>query len=134
MKWQSTGNWTPVQINVAEAAIASTETYELDRTQWPNWALSSTQTQRMFLYGPDEGYGRSVSGSTVAVIGRLLTERYDPKDTPLNYNYDIYLLTESTGGVYHQSPPIRTSELIDGLKHHSSGPPALLDSCGPAPI
>lgn len=36
----------------------------------------------------------------------LLTERIDAKDFPRPYNYNLYLIAETTDGLLFQSPPI----------------------------
>lgn len=128
-EWQSTGNWKNVELRVVETIVGSNQTFQLDETRWPSWANSSTQMQRLWIYCPDEENPLHIPGSTAKVVARLLTERYDSKD-PYPYNYNFYMIAESTDGWLYQSPPIRTTE----PKHQSSEPPDWLESYGPPPI
>jgi hypothetical protein len=85
--------------------------------------------QRLWVYCPDDENPLNVPGSTVTVVMRLLTERYDPNDTQ-PYNYNFYLFAKTTDGRLFQSPPIRTTD----PPHQSSTPPQWLDAYGPAPL
>lgn len=116
--------WKPVDLPVIEDALGSGLTFELPSSHWPSWAQSSTQLQRLWVYCPDEETTITSSGTTAEIIGRLLTERYDPKDLPKPYNYNFHLLAESSAGGYLQSPPFRSSDPT----HHSSAPPDWLES------
>jgi hypothetical protein len=69
-------------------------------------------------------------GSTLpstGVVATLLTEGIDPKDAPKIHNYNFYLIAETTGGEYFQSPPIRPSNPT----HHSSSPSTWFEGIGP---
>jgi hypothetical protein len=63
---------------------------------------------------------------TTAIVGALLTERIDPKDKPKVFNYNFYLLAETTDGKLYQSLPIVPTD----PKHHSSSPSTWLNSLG----
>ena len=106
------------------------ETYALPSEHWPTWGHSSTQFERMWLYCPDADNPVTSKETTAAVVGRLMTERHDVKDEPRPYNYNFYLVVESTDGRAFQSGPMRTSD----VSHHSSQPHAILDGYDPPPL
>lgn len=126
-RWNSTSDWKAVDLDIADSIIASSQTAPLDRSRWPRWA--GTQTQRVFVFAPDEENPFQVPGSTAQIVAGILTERYDSKDVK-PYNYNFYLIAGSTGGQYYMSPPIRPNE----VGHHSSGPITLPESFGQPPF
>ena len=126
-RWNSTGEWKAVDLNIAESVIGSNQALPLDKSCWPGWA--SSQTERVFVFAPDEENRHQVHGSTVVIVVELLTERYDPRDVK-PYNINFYLIAESTGGQYYMSPPIRPNR----VSHHSSGPITIPESFGPPPF
>ncbi len=128
--WQSTGDWAQVDIPAIEPLISSNQTVGLDPVHWPGWAQGSTQMNRLWVYCPDDENAPSVPGSTVKVVARLLTERVDQKDAPEIYNYNFYMIAESSDGRYFQSPPIKTTD----PPHRSTAPAQWLDASGPPPI
>ncbi len=71
----------------------------------------------------------SSTATTAAVVGRFLTERFDRKDHPHSFNYNYYLLAESTAGRIFQSGPLLSTD----PPHHSTGPAPSLDAYGPPP-
>ena len=126
--WASTSAWKPVSLPAVEKLLNSNQTFELDRRHWPAWAQDSTQMERLWLYCPDEENSLTIPGSTSRAIARLLTERYDSKDSrPFNYNF--YLISQTTDGTLFQSRPIRTED----PPHHSTNPPSWLEAYGPPP-
>ena len=122
--------WKSIDLPVLERLVGSGQTYQLPSTSWPSWAHASTQFRRVWIYCPGPSNPLASTGTTAAIVGRILTERYDPKDHPRPFNYNFYLLTESTGGRAFQSGPIRTSDPL----HHSSAPSTWLDTYGPPPV
>jgi len=128
--WKSTEAWKPVEADAVRELLGSNQTFSLERKYWPHWAQDSTQMERIWVYCPDHEHPGTLSNSTVAVVARLLTERFDLSDDPLPYNYNFYLYTQSTGGELFQSPPIKTKR----PRHHSSEPPGWLDEYGPSPM
>ena len=80
----------------------------------------------MWVYCPADPMASTAT--TAAIVARILSERRDPKDRK-QYNYNYYLVAESSNGGFFQSPPFKTSD----LDHHSSGPHSILDSYPPAP-
>src|SRR5258706_13747185 len=98
-------SWTPLDLPVFDQVRNSTQTFQLPREKWPTWAKRSTQMQRIWIYCPPSGLASTAT--TAAVVGRILTERFDRNDQPGPFNYNYYLLAESTGGVF-QSEPLRT--------------------------
>lgn len=127
--WKSTGEWKRIELDVLESVAGTTQTYRLSMQQWPSWANSLTQMNGLWIYAPDAKNRLQVPGSTASIVARLLTERHDVKDSkPFNYNF--YLIAESTDGQLYQSPPIRT---VDPA-HHSTKRPDWLERCGPPPI
>lgn len=125
--WNSTGDWKAVDLDVVNSIVGSNQAVTLDKSCWPTWA--STQTQRLFIFGPDEENPLNVPGSTARIVAGLLSERYDSKDQK-PYNYNFYLVAESTGGQHYMSPPIRPIN----MRHHSSGPITLPESFGSPPF
>jgi hypothetical protein len=125
--WNSTGHWKAVDFNTVETVIPSNQVLPLDRSSWPSWA--SSQTERIFVFAPDEENRHQVPGSTVGIVVQLLAERYDPSDVK-PYNINFYLIAESTGGQYYMSPPIRPVR----VPHHSSEPITIPESFGPPPF
>ena len=119
-------SWTPLELPAFNAARNSTQTFQLAREQWPTWAQRSTQMQRLWIYCPLGGIASTAT--TASVVGRILTERWDRKDHPRPWNYNYYLLAESTAGIF-QSGPLRTTDPA----HHSSGQPPELDAYAPPP-
>ena len=128
--WSSTQAWKEIDFPVVEELLGSNQTFGLDHNHWPDWAQSSTQMQRLWVYCPDDENELGVPGSTAKVVARLLTERYDTRDEPRPYNYNFYLFALSTDDRLFQSPPIRTTD----PRHHSSDSPEWLDSYGPPPL
>jgi hypothetical protein len=126
-RWNSTGEWKPVDLNIADSIIGSNQALPLNRSRWPGWA--SSQMERVFVFAPDEENRHQVPGSTVEIVVELLTERYDPRDVK-PYNINFYLIAGSTGGQYYMSPPIRPNRVA----HHSSGPITIPESFGPPPF
>jgi len=122
--------WKPVRLPILEKLVGSGQTYQLPTTNWPSWARTSTQLRRLWIYCPPTTAPLSSTATTAAIVARLLSERYDSKDAPRPYNYNFYLLAESTSGGAFQSGPIRTSE----PPHHAADPTTWLDSYGPPPV
>ena len=118
-------SWTPLDPTF-NLVRNSTQTYALPRKTWPDWARRSTQMRRLLIYCPPGGIASTAT--TANVVGRILTERFDAKDDPRPWNYNYYLLAETTRGVF-QSGPLRTTN----PPHHSSGPPPDLDAYGGPP-
>ncbi|PYP94408.1 MAG: hypothetical protein DMD38_15815 [Gemmatimonadetes bacterium] len=119
-------SWTPLDLPAFNQVRNSTQTYLLPREKWPKWAQLSTQMQRLWIYCPPSGIASTAT--TAAVVGRMLTERFDRKDYPRPFNYNYHLLAESTAGAF-QSGPLRTTD----PPHHSSEPAPALDAYGPPP-
>jgi len=122
--------WKPVDLPFLERIAGSGQSYLLPSTSWPPWATQSTQFRRILIYCPDAANPVPSTETTAAVIGRFLTERYDVKDLPKPFNYDFYLLVESTSGGAYQSAPIRA----EVPAHHSSAPSTWFDGYGPPPV
>ena len=120
-------SWTPLDLPAFDKIRGSTQTYQLPRPSWPRWAQDSTQMQRLWVYCPPTPISSTVT--TAAVVGRFLTERFDRKDHPHSFNYNYYLLAESTAGRIFQSGPLLSTD----PPHHSTGPAPSLDAYGPPP-
>ena len=115
-------SWTPLDLPIYNTIRGSTQTFYLARESWPQWARDTTQMRRLWVYCP--GTPSPSTATTAAVVGRILTERFDRKDHPSSYNYNYYLIAESTSGVAFQSGPLRTTD----PPHHSTGPADSLDA------
>ncbi|MDP1808015.1 MAG: hypothetical protein Q8L35_00570, partial [Actinomycetota bacterium] len=100
-KWNSTGNWKPIDGDLVNSMIGSNQIAPLEKSHWPAWA--SAQTQSIYIFGPDQENPLTVPGSTARVVAGLLTERYDSKDLK-PHNYNFYLVAITTGGQYYMSP------------------------------
>jgi hypothetical protein len=112
----STATWKPIDLPALRAIQGSTDMRELSRQNWPRWAAESTQFNRILAYSTSPTTA-STARST-GVVARLLTERLDSKDWPQIYNYNFYLIAETTSGQLFQSSPIVPAE----PKHRSSAP------------
>ncbi len=75
----------------------------------------------MYALGPGENIP-SIS-TTAAHVGRLLSERYDPKDEK-PYNYNWYAVVETPDGTLYQSGPHRDVD----FGHQLKSPPGFLSS------
>jgi hypothetical protein len=126
---QSTGVWKPVDLPGFERLAGSDQSYSLPRDQWPRWAANSTKFTRLVVYCPAATNPIASMLTTAPIIGRILTERLDPKDAPEIYNHNLYLLAQTSEGKVYQSPPLVPSE----PKHRSSAPSTWFDSYGPPP-
>ncbi|MCX4188350.1 hypothetical protein [Methylophaga sp. OBS4] len=123
----STSKWTSLDFPAISSIRRSTMPTKLPRDKWPAWASSSTQFNRILSYPfiPAEVKLESTLPSSI-IAATLLTERIDIKDKPKVYNYNIYLMAESTDGKLYHSPPIRTTN----PSHHSTAPSTWFDSVG----
>lgn len=126
-RWNSTGEWKAVGTDIVDSILKSSVIAPLDRSCWPSWA--STQTESIYVFAPDEEDRLQVPGSSAQIVAGLLVERYDSKD-PKHYNHNFYLIAGSTGRQYYMSPPIRP----DRVAHHSSGAIILPESFGQPPF
>lgn len=128
-KWSSTEDWTTISRDKGDSLMGSSQARSLARENWPTFAATSTQFQRLVIYSPKESISFSVPNSDVNVIASMHVERYDPNDLkPWNNNF--HLIALSTSGEYHMSPPIRP----EVLNHHSTGPLELPGLKGPPPF
>ena len=121
----STSKWKPFEGSF-ESLSRTTEVVDLPRDRWPNWAESSTQFNRIGAFALPAQSSLVGTIPTTGVVGVLLTERIDPKDAPNIYNYNLYVMAETTDGRLFQSPPIVPSD----PKHHSSSPSTWFNSLG----
>ncbi len=119
-------SWTPVELPVLTTIQLTTEARELSRANWPEWATRSTQFSRILVYLDRPGSEPQAASASTGVLTALLTERIDPKDAPQVFNYNLYLIAQTTDGRLFQSPPIRPSD----PGHHSSSPSTWFDELG----
>lgn len=126
MAYSSTSEWKLIDLPILQDIVRSTDIQELSRGNWPRWDNLSTQFNRILAYSrSSQGDFGSTSPST-GVCAALLTERIDVKDHPQIYNYNIYLVAETTDGRFFQSGPIFPSQ----LSHHSSSPSTWFEGLG----
>lgn len=118
--------WKPISFSVCKEIESSTDVHELSRGKWPMWAQTSTQFNRILIYSHQADIRVNTTSPSTGIIAALLTERIDLKDAPHIYNYNIYLIVETTDGRFFQSPPIRPSDPV----HHSSSPSTWFDNLG----
>ncbi|HMC13195.1 MAG TPA: hypothetical protein VKG67_02480 [Gallionellaceae bacterium] len=121
----TTSTWKQIDLPVLSSVELTTAACELSRAQWPNWAASSTKFSRIVAYCPHPAgeLNSTLPSGTLAV---LLTERIDPKDAPKIFNYNVYLIAETTDGMLFQSPPIIPADPT----HHSSSPSTWFNKLG----
>ncbi len=113
-------------MQVLKTVERTTDARELSRENWPSWASRSTHFNRILAFSiPADSNLQSLSPYT-GILTALLTERIDLKDDPRKYNYNIYLIAQTTDGHLYQSPPIKTSDPA----HHSSAPSTWFDKLG----
>lgn len=116
----STSAWKPIDLSVLRSTELTTSGCELSRSQWPRWATEPPFRRIAAFCG-------ALCGSTSSsVIASLLTERLDRNDYPKEFNYNLYLIAETTDGRQFQSPPINPSD----PKHHSSSPSTWFNDLG----
>lgn len=122
----SRGSWTPVELPILTTIQLTTEAQELSRVNWPAWATRSSQFNRILVYWDKPGSELQAASTSTGTLTALLTERLDPKDAPKIFNYNLYLIAQTTDGRLFQSPPIRPSNPA----HHSSSPSTWFDELG----
>ena len=121
----STTSWKTIDLPVLASIEKTTNARELANENWPKWASGSTQFNRVLAYSlPTDSKLHSTLPSSN--LTALLTERIDMKDDPNIYNYNIYLVAETTSGKLYQSPPIIPTDPA----HHSSRPSTWFDELG----
>ena len=109
----STSRLRPIDLPVLQSPLSS-GIHELSRNWWPQWAASDPKFTRVWLVSGDARCNLGLTSP--GIRGALLTERIDSEDAPDIYNYNIYLIFETTEGRHFQSAPIRQFEPA----HHSS--------------
>ncbi len=125
-QYLSTAHWKPIDLPALNAIQGSTEVRELSRQNWPSWAATSTQFNRILVYSNSALAGTTSTSPSTGVVATLLTERIDSKDWPQIYNYNFYLVAETTTGGLFQSSPIVPSE----PEHRSSSPSTWFNGLG----
>lgn len=110
-------SWTTLQPEFFGLIRDSSCTDELQRDEWPPWARTAPQVERMFVYALALDETVPSVRTTGTIVARLLSERYDRKDQK-PYNYNWYAVVESVNGTLYQSGAHRD---ID-FGHHLSQP------------
>lgn len=124
--FSTTSKWSPIDESVVSGLPLTTDFCELPRSQWPPWAAQSTSFNRLGVFGlPVQSTISSTSPST-GIVAAWMTERIDPKDYPKLFNYNLYLIAQTTDGKYFQSPPIIPTDPT----HHSSSPSTWFNAVG----
>ena len=119
----STCLWKQIDLPVLRSIKFTTDACELAHENWPAWTFGSTQFNRFTIHA--ESKLKSTSPPS-GIIATLMSERIDLKDAPNIYNYNIYLIVETTDGRFYQSTPIKTND----PKHHSTSPSTWFDGLG----
>lgn len=114
----STSTWKQIDLPVLSSVELTTDVIELACAQWPGWAANSPQFHRIFAYRSHPASPLSSTSPSTGALAVLLTERVDPKDYPKSFNYNLYLIAETTDGSLFQSPPIVSTDPT----YHSSLP------------
>ena len=122
----STSTWKQIDLPVLSSVELTTDVIELARAQWPGWAVNSPQFHRILAYRPHPPSSLSSTSPSTGALAVLLTERVDPKDYPKSFNYNLYLIAETTDGRLFQSPPIVPTDPT----HHSSLPSTWFNNLG----
>ena len=123
---QNTLSWTTIELTKLNGIKASTDLQELSREKWPAWAKASTKFNRILAYSRQAGRNLSTISTSTGIVATLLTERIDLKDAPFIYNYNFYLIAETTDGRLFQSSPIIPNDPV----HQSSSPSTWFDKLG----
>ncbi len=116
--YSSTSGWKLIDLPILRNIALSTDMQELSRDNWSRWAASSTQFNHILAYSRSAQCDFGSTSPSTGICAALLTERIDLKDNPRIYNYNIYLIAETTDGKLFQSGPLMPSQ----LSHHSSSP------------
>ena len=121
-------SWTIIESTTLNEIRDSTNVQELSHEKWPAWAQSNTKFKRILFYSRQSGKSLSTVSlpSGYVDLGELWTERIDPKDSPRIYNYNYYLIAETTTGELFQSSP----KIPKNPEHHSSSPSTWFDKLG----
>lgn len=125
-QYLSTANWKPIDLPALKAIEGSTDVCALSRQYWPSWAAESTQFNRILAYSRNALPSSASILPSTGVVATLLAERRDSKDWPQIYNYNFYLVAETTTGQLFQSSPIVPSD----PKHRSSAPSTWFNGLG----
>lgn len=122
----TTSTWKPIDLPILRSIELTTTACELSRAQWPNWAVNCTQFNRIVAYSQNPAGELHSTVPSTGTLASLLAERIDLKDYPKVFNYNIYLIAETTDGRLFQSPPIIPTDPA----HHSSSPSTWFNSLG----
>jgi hypothetical protein len=109
--------WTTIPEESFVPVRNSGCTRELARSQWPPWARGAHQVQRIFAYGIAPSTSAPSNTTTSELVGRLVSERYDKKDSD-PYNYDWYAVVQVKNGALLQSGPHKDVD----FGHHLAQP------------
>ena len=120
--YPSTSRWKPTKFPILNEL--TTNTRELAYRNWPGFAHSSTQFNRVFTHSQISENNLGSTSPSSGIVATLITERIDSKDAPLIYNYNFYLVAETKDRKLFQSPPNVTTYPA----HHSSSPSTMF--CG----
>ena len=96
--------WSPFRGDLSSVRTSGI-TCELPTSAWSLLAPSANGFQRMVFYGYAESESAPSIGTTAIPVGRLVTQRIDPKDYPEIYNYDCRVVVRSGESVLLQSYP-----------------------------
>lgn len=94
--YPSTARWSPIELPILRSIERTTEVRELSRSNWPAWALGSTQFNRILVLSERAGNNPQSTAPSSGIVATLVTERIDPRDAPHVYNYNSYLVAETT--------------------------------------
>ena len=91
-------DWVQINFPSFQSIRQSGCTHELGRPFELSWANKAEQVERVFIYALAPGETIPSVATTAEHVGRLLSERYDPKDAkPWNYTgTQLYKLHRGT--------------------------------------
>jgi len=124
--YSSTASWSLVELPILGSVERTTEVRELSRPNWPTWTSGSTQVNRIGVWFELAESKLQSTAPSSAIVATLMTERIDPNDAPCIYNYNFYLVAETTDRKLYMSGPIRTTDPA----HHSSAPSTWFEGLG----
>lgn len=113
MKWKATDFRVP---DTTAACLLST-------SAGPTWTRESTKFLRV-AFRPADADRIVIPGSTITIVGDLVTERWDSTDAPHNFNYNAYPLGHSSNGAALLGGPQPTTF----LPHRSSATSTWMNS------
>jgi len=97
-------DWTPIEAAFFDKVAGSGCSYDIPDGERP-FQFTAPQFSRLLLYAARADESALSAQTTATMYGRLVTQRYDPKDYPEVWNYNWHLLVRAANGMYFMSRP-----------------------------